>query len=135
MPSPSDDTPRPRSGRRLSRPGVPGEDVAPVPLGEAIAAVGEELGLGDPRDMGRLLHAWPDMVGEAIAAHARIRSLRRGVLTIAVDAAPWATQLRYLESEIVARAAAALGAEVREARIVVEPTAEEGRVKRRNQRA
>jgi predicted nucleic acid-binding Zn ribbon protein len=114
---------------------VPGEDVAPVPLGEAIAAVGEELGLGDPRAMGRLLHAWPDMVGEAIAAHARIRSLRRGVLTIAVDAAPWATQLRYLETEIVVRATAALGAEVREARIVVEATDEEGRAKRRNERA
>jgi hypothetical protein len=56
-------------------------------------------------------------------------------LTIAVDAAPWATQLRYLETQIVARATAALGAEVREARIVVEATAEEGRAKRRNERA
>ncbi len=113
---------RPRPGRRFSRPIVPGEEVAPVPLGEAIAAVGEELGFGDPRAVSRLLDAWPDMVGAAIAEHARIRSLRRGVLTIAVDAAPWATQLRYLESDLVARAGALLGVgEVREARIVVEP--------------
>ena len=97
-----------------------------MPLGEAIAAVGEELGFGDPRVVSRLLDAWPDLVGAAIAEHARIRSLRRGVLTIAVDAAPWATQLRYLESEIVARAAALLGdGDVREARIVVEPPVRE----------
>jgi predicted nucleic acid-binding Zn ribbon protein len=99
----------------------------PVALGDAIAAVGEELGVGDPRGLARLLDAWPDMVGDAIAAHARIRSLRRGVLTIVVDAAPWATQLRYLESEIVARAAAVLADDVREARIVVEPAVREGR--------
>jgi hypothetical protein len=101
---------------------VPGEEVPPVPIGEAIAAVGEELGVGDPRMLGRLERAWPELVGPAIAEHARIRSLRRGVLTIAVDAAPWATQLRYLESEIVERAAALLGSDtVTGARVVVEP--------------
>jgi hypothetical protein len=118
----ADDVWRPRAGRRFSRSRVPGEETAPVPIGEAIAAVGEELGVGDPRTVGRLERAWPELVGPAIAEHARIRSLRRGVLTIAVDAAPWATQLRYLESEIVERAATLLGsATVTGARIVVEP--------------
>ena len=112
---------RPRKGRRFSRSRVPGEELPPVPIGEAIAAVGEELGVGDPRTVSRLELAWPELVGPAIAEHARIRTLRRGVLTIAVDAAPWATQLRYLESEIVARAAAVLGADaVTQARVVVD---------------
>jgi hypothetical protein len=115
---------RPRSGRRLSRPRVPGEDVAPVPIGEAMAAVGEELGIGDPRSVGRLESSWTELVGPAIAEHAHVRSLRRGVLTIAVDAAPWATQLRYLEVEIVERAASLLGeGQVTQARIVVDAPA------------
>jgi predicted nucleic acid-binding Zn ribbon protein len=106
---------------------VPGEDVPPVPIGEAIAAVGEEFGIGDPRAVGRLEVAWVDVVGSAVAQHARIRSLRRGVLTIAVDAAPWATQLRYLESEIVDRAASVLGSgQVTSARVVVESRPLEG---------
>ena len=110
---------------------MPGEEIAPVPIGEAIAAVGEELGMGDPRTVGRLEQAWPDLVGPAIAEHARIRSLRKGVLTIAVDAAPWATQLRYLESEIVGRAAALLGAgAVTGARIVVDGPARGSRDER-----
>jgi predicted nucleic acid-binding Zn ribbon protein len=103
-----------------------------VPIGDAIAAVGEELGVGDPRTLGRLERAWPELVGTAVAEHARIRSLRRGVLTIAVDAAPWATQLRYLESEIVERAASLLGAEtVTHARVVVEGPPEGPRKSRR----
>jgi hypothetical protein len=122
---------RPRPGRRFSRSRVPGEEVAPVPVGEAIAAVGEELGMGDPRTVGRLEQAWPDLVGPAIAEHARIRSLRGGVLTIAVDAAPWATQLRYLESEIVDRAAELLGTgAVSRARIVVDGATRDARDER-----
>ena len=98
-----------------------------MPIGEAIAAVGEEFGIGDPLAVGRLEVAWVDVVGSAVAQHARIRSLRRGVLTIAVDAAPWATQLRYLESEIVDRAASVLGSgQVTSARVVVESRPLEG---------
>ncbi|HZP29376.1 MAG TPA: DUF721 domain-containing protein, partial [Acidimicrobiia bacterium] len=108
-------------GRRLSRSQVPGEEIAPVPVGEALAAVGEELGIGDPRAVARLERAWGDIVGAVIAEHTRIRSLRRGVLTIAVDGSPWATQLRYLESEIVARADAVVGrGEVSQVRVVVD---------------
>ena len=114
--------PRARPGPRLSRPRIPGEPVDPVPVGEAIAAVGNELGYGDPRVLGRLVGAWAEIAGPAIAEHAHVRSLRRGVLTIAVDAAPWATQLRYLEAGLVARAGALLGdGVVREARVVVDP--------------
>jgi predicted nucleic acid-binding Zn ribbon protein len=98
-----------------------------------MAAVGEELGIGDPRSVGRLENAWVELVGPAIAEHAHVRSLRRGVLTIAVDAAPWATQLRYLETEIVGRAAGLLGeGQVTQARIVVEAAARGAREDPRN---
>ena len=68
--------------------------------GEALRAGGDELGLPEPDLVVSLLDRWPDVVGATVAEHARPRSLRDGVLTVAVDAPPWATQLRYLEGDI-----------------------------------
>ena len=109
-----------RSGR--DRPdGVPGEDREPLVLGEALAAVGAELGLPSLRALDALSERWPELVGPALAAHARVRSLRAGVLTIAVDDSPWATELRYLHDQLRSRFDEVMGAEVvREVRVVVE---------------
>jgi predicted nucleic acid-binding Zn ribbon protein len=56
-----------------------------------------------------LFDGWEDLVGAQIAAHARPLSLVRGVLSISVDEPAWATQLSYLESELLARIAEGLG--------------------------
>jgi predicted nucleic acid-binding Zn ribbon protein len=88
--------------RRANRSGSSGE---PVPLGDAVAAVGKELGLPEPNDLAMLATAWSDIVGATIAAHASVRSVRDGVCTVEVDAAGWATQIRYAEQQVVERAA------------------------------
>jgi predicted nucleic acid-binding Zn ribbon protein len=93
-----------------------------MPLADPLAAVSAELGLPDPSSVGALTTHWADVVGPAVAPHARVRSLRGGVLTIAVDAPPWATELRYLEETLRARVAEVTGADVvREVRVVVDP--------------
>ncbi len=110
------------SSRRPRRPRVPGQEVPPTPVGEALAEVGAELGLPPPGVLGPLSARWPEIVGAAIAEHAQLRSLRHGVLTIAVDAPAWATELRYLEHELRSRTAAIVGSDVVEqVRIVVAP--------------
>jgi predicted nucleic acid-binding Zn ribbon protein len=53
--------------------------------------------------------SWADVVGEGVAAHARPRSLRHGVLVVLVDDPAWATQLRWLESDLLARLATIAG--------------------------
>ena len=104
----------------MSRSRRPGE--TPVSLGDALREVGQELGLPDPGLAGSLSDHWPDVVGATVAEHARPRSIRDGTLTIAVDAPPWATQLRYLEHEIRARLAEISGQDtVHTVRIVVDP--------------
>jgi predicted nucleic acid-binding Zn ribbon protein len=81
----------------------------PVPLSDALAKVGKELGLA-PGDAHHTLDArWSEVVGNDVAAHARLVSVRDGTLTVAVDDPIWATQLRYLEPAIVTRATALLG--------------------------
>ena len=52
---------------------------------------------------------WPVLVGEQVASRARPVSLRDGVLVVAVDDPAWATQIRFLEAQVVAGIAADLG--------------------------
>jgi hypothetical protein len=96
-------------------------DDEPLPLRDALAGVGRDLGLPDPNRLTTLLDAWPDMIGPALAPHAHVRSLRDGVLLVAVDAPAFATQVRYLEPDVRAAAARLVGAGVvRSLRVVVQ---------------
>ena len=45
-----------------------------------------------------------------MAEHSHASSIRDGVLTVVVDGPIWATQLRYLETAVVERATAVVGA-------------------------
>jgi predicted nucleic acid-binding Zn ribbon protein len=85
-------------------------DDEPVRLADALAAVGAELGLSPGNAHGELDAHWQEVVGDDVAAHARLVSVRDGVLTVAVDDSIWATQLRYLETAVVKRATAVIGA-------------------------
>jgi len=81
----------------------------PVPLADALARVGDELGLAPGDAHGTLEARWSDVMGVEVAGHARLVSVRDGTLAVAVDDPIWATQLRYLEPVIVTRATALLG--------------------------
>ena len=95
--------------RRLSRPRLPGEPGEPVTLAEAVSLVGRELGLAEPGAFMAVTAAWSDLVGEAVAAHSRVRSIRDGLLDVGVDSPAWATQMRYLSTDLVERASHLLG--------------------------
>ena len=111
-PKPKPSSSRGNDRRRLSKSSMPGETGEPVSIGDAAAMVGAELGLADPRSFGRLTAAWPEIVGDSIARHSRVRGVRNGVLEVAVDGAVWATQLRYLEADLVEAASRLVGAGV-----------------------
>jgi len=55
---------------------------------------------------------WEESVGPAIADHAAPLSLRDGVLVVGVAEAAWATQLRFLEHQILERLREAAGRDV-----------------------
>jgi len=77
---------------------LPGGAPEPRSVGESLGRVSAALGI-DPA----LLVEWPQLVGPALAAHTRPRALRAGTLVVAVDDPAWATQLRWLEADLVAR--------------------------------
>ncbi len=81
----------------------------PTSIGDALAAVGRDLGMPATGVVTALARRWPEVVGEEVAEHATPSSVRDGVLTVIVDGPIWATQLRYLEAVILERAAAVTG--------------------------
>ena len=85
------------------------ENREPLPLRDALADVTADLGLAEPDAFGALAAHWQDLVGDELATHCRLQSVRDGILRISVDSAPRATQLRYLESDVLDRASALVG--------------------------
>jgi predicted nucleic acid-binding Zn ribbon protein len=81
----------------------------PVPLSDALARIGAEFGLAPGDAHATLDNRWAEVMGDDIAAHARLVSVRDGVITVVVDGPIWATQLRYLETAVVERATALVG--------------------------
>jgi predicted nucleic acid-binding Zn ribbon protein len=58
---------------------------------------------------GTVFGRWPHVVGEDIAAHATPTALRDGVLNVTAESTAWATQLRMLQGQILAKISAAVG--------------------------
>ena len=95
----------------MARPRRPGNQ-EPVPIADALAAVRAELGLPADDVLTTLDRRWAEIVGAEVAAHATLLAVRDGVVSIAVDSSPWATQLRYLEAALIERANATIGRDV-----------------------
>jgi predicted nucleic acid-binding Zn ribbon protein len=83
----------------------------PRPVSETIDRLVRSMG-APSADVTRSIFAdWPEIVGEHLAAHARPHALRERTLVVAVSDPAWATQLRFLEAELLGRIAAATGSD------------------------
>ena len=78
-------------------------------MGASLDRVAASLGVPRASTLSTVFAAWPELVGESVASHARPRSLRDGTLVVAVDEPAWATQLRWLEADLLTRLAEVLG--------------------------
>ena len=95
---------------------------APRPLVDSLDRITRSLGGPPAGALATIFARWSTIVGEAVAAHAEPVSLVRGTLTIGVDQAGWATQLTYLETDLLRRIAEAVGAgAVEHVRVTVRP--------------
>jgi predicted nucleic acid-binding Zn ribbon protein len=77
--------------------------VDPRPVADSLDRVTRALGAPHARSLATLFSRWEAVVGPEIAQHAEPRSVRDGVLVLVVDQPAWATQLRYLVPELLAR--------------------------------
>lgn len=95
------------SRRRWSGPGPDSRD--PQTLGAVAGDVARDRGWSDRVSEGAVFGRWSAVVGEGIAAHATPTALTDGVLTISAESTAWATQLRMVQAQVLAKIAAAVG--------------------------
>ncbi|WP_102145519.1 DUF721 family protein [Mycobacterium hubeiense] len=110
-------------GRRRSWSG-PGPDPRdPQLLGAVTSELARSRGWSTRVAEGTVFGRWPGVVGEQIAAHATPTSLRDGVLTVSAESTAWATQLRMVQAQLLAKIAAAVGDGVVKSLKIVGPAA------------
>ncbi|MBY0441925.1 MAG: DUF721 family protein [Mycobacteriaceae bacterium] len=93
--------------RRWSGPGSDNRD--PQPLGRAARDVAKRRGWSTQVAEGMVFGEWALMVGQQIADHATPTTLHDGVLTVTAESTAWATQLRMMRAQLLAKIAAAVG--------------------------
>jgi len=81
----------------------------PRSIKASLDQVARSIGGPDAGSLSGLFGRWADIVGPQLAAHARPLSLSSGVLVVGVTEPAWATQLTYLEAELLGRFREALG--------------------------
>lgn len=102
-------TPPMRRGK--TPPDGSGRATPPTPPPRAVSAAA----------VGTVFSRWEELVGPAVARHARPLRLEEGTLVVAVDQPPWATQLRVLAPGILARLTEQTGERLVRLEVVVRP--------------
>lgn len=82
----------------------------PAPLTSSLDRVLAGLGAPPAPVLTVLAERWSDVVGPAAADHCRPRSVVDGCLNLEVDSSAWASQLRWQQSDLLARVEALVGA-------------------------
>ena len=93
--------------RRWSGPGPDVRD--PQPLGRLAHDVAKQQGWTAHVAEGMVFGQWASVVGADIAEHATPDSLNDGVLSVSAESTAWATQLRLMRAQLLAKIAAAVG--------------------------
>ncbi|MFL0277997.1 DUF721 family protein [Mycobacterium sp. SMC-19] len=109
-------------GRRSwSGPGPDRRD--PQTLGAATRDLAQSRGWSAQVAEGTVLGQWRAVVGDDIASHATPTRLSDGVLSVAAESTAWATQLRLVQAQLLAKIAAAVGDGVVKTLKITGPTA------------
>jgi predicted nucleic acid-binding Zn ribbon protein len=94
----------------LELPGA--DDRDPQPLGRLASRLVADRGWADRVSAGVVFARWPQLVGADVAGHSEPVSLHDGELLVRATSTAWATQLRLLQRQLLARIAAGVGPNV-----------------------
>ena len=73
----------------------------PVPISDPLDRVLRSLGSVPTATLGTLFESWSDIVGTAIGGTCSPLALEDGVLTVAVPDGGWASQVRWMEADLI----------------------------------
>lgn len=104
-----------RSTRRTSpdlRSGA-GSDVRdPALLGDTLSRLAAERGWSTDLSVGGVLGRWREVVGDQVADHCVPETFEDGLLVVRTDSTSWATQVRLLVPQLLARLEKEVGVDV-----------------------
>lgn len=112
-----------------ARPRLPGiappgrEWQEPVPFGAAIDGLLAARGWQEPARAAAVLSRWDHLVGSEVAARCHPVGLCDGELVVAAESTAWATQLRLLSRQLLARLRQELGPDLVTRLVIRGPTA------------
>ena len=75
----------------------------PESLGDVLATLIKDLGIGKKLSEQGLIEQWPQVVGDKIAKHTRAVTCEGGKLFVEVDSAAWRHELLYMKAQILER--------------------------------
>ncbi|MFV0452680.1 MAG: DUF721 domain-containing protein [Propioniciclava sp.] len=81
----------------------------PVSVGDALENVVSERGWGTEINVHLLLGRWSELVGSALAEHSSPEAFRERTLVVRTTSTAWASQLRLMAPQLLARMNASLG--------------------------
>ncbi len=119
MTEPPDPPPRRRRAPRSA--------AGPRPLSTSLDAAVARLGSdraappAGATALGALFSRWDEIAGAALAGHVWPLELTAGTLLVAVDHPAWATQVRSLSAELLARVGSVCGTAPSALKVVVRP--------------
>ena len=110
-----------RASDHVERDQAEGFSDPPEPVAASLDRLVRQLGWGPKAAAVGVIADWERIVGPSIAANARAVASEGTTLAIAVEDPAWATQLRWMEAEILGRLAEELGARFERLTIRVRP--------------
>lgn len=84
----------------------------PRPLSELVSKVLGSMKVSDTSTATGLFSHWPEIVGETVARNVTPKRLEKRVLTVEVNDPAWATQLSFLEAQLLSTLREHIGDEV-----------------------
>ena len=75
----------------------------PQPLSRGIDRLLSSLRGGSRQTTVTVFSRWEELVGQPVATHVRPVKIDLGTLVVEVDDPAWATQMKFLESDLLAR--------------------------------
>jgi len=100
------------SRRRTGWSGARPDDRDPQQLGRLASRLAADRGWSGNLQGGAVFGRWAELVGTDVAEHAHPVSLKDGELTVQASSTAWATQLRLLQRQLLAKITAGAGAGV-----------------------
>jgi len=89
-----------------------GQGKDPLSLGHVLGRVLRRMKVSDKASAMGIFGQWRLIVGDAVADHAIPKKLEKRKLTVEVDDPAWATQLKFLESQLLTTLRQHVGDEV-----------------------